>query len=64
MIDSRIERAPSTEVSSSGDETACSAASIARRSPRRHADPEQRLPGVAHDRAHVGEVEVDQPRAA
>ena len=33
MIDSRIERAPSSEVSSSGDSTACSTASIARRSP-------------------------------
>src|SRR4051794_13464095 len=26
-----------------------------------HADAEQRLPGLGHDRAHVGEVEVDQP---
>ena len=27
-----------------------------------HADPEQRVAGLAHDRAHVREVEVDQPR--
>ena len=33
MIDSRIERAPSSDVSSSGDSIACSTASIARRSP-------------------------------
>ncbi len=33
MIESRIERAPSIEVSSSGEETACIAASVARCSP-------------------------------
>ena len=33
VIDSRIERAPSRDVSSSGDSIACSTASMARRSP-------------------------------
>ena len=37
-------------------------ASIARRSPDAHADPQQRVARAGHDRAHVGEVEVDQPR--
>ena len=60
MIDSRIERAPSTEVSSSGDDTASSRGRDRALLAGRHADPEQRLAGVAHDRAHVREVEVDQ----
>ena len=60
VIDSRIERAPSIEVSSSGEETACIAASVARFSPTPMPMPSSALPGVAHDRAHVGEVEVDQ----
>jgi hypothetical protein len=42
---SRMPVAPSTEASSSGEEMA---------------DAHQRRPGLAHDRAHVGEVEVDQ----
>ncbi len=62
MIESRIERAPVTEVSRSGDETAFSAAVTARLSPRAHADAEERLAGVAHRRANVGEVEVDEAR--
>ena len=62
VIESRIERAPSTEVSSSGEETALSAASIRAGVARAHADAEQRVAGVAHRRAHVGEVEVDHPR--
>src|ERR1700742_1168524 len=64
VIDSRIERAPSMLVSSSGDATACSAASVAARAPAAgaHADPEQRAAGVGHDRADVGEIQVDQPR--
>ena len=62
VIESRIERAPSIEVSSSGEEIAFSAASIARSLAGAHADAEQRLAGVGHGRAHVGEVEVDQRR--
>ena len=57
---SRIPVAPSIDASSSGDETAVRAASAARFSPRRRADAHQRRAGVAHDRAHVGEVEVDE----
>ena len=59
VIESRIERAPSIEVSSSGEEIAFSAARMARSFAVRHADPEQRPAGVGHDRPHVGEVEVD-----
>ena len=62
VIESRIERAPSTEVSSSGEETALSAARDGAAVAGAHADPEQRVAGVAHRRAHVGEVEVDHPR--
>ena len=58
---SRIPVAPSIDVSSSGDETAARAASAARFSPRGRADAHERRAGVAHDRAHVGEVEVDEP---
>ena len=54
--------APSSVVSSSGEETAAVAASAARFSPAARADAHQRRAGVAHDRAHVGEVEVDEPR--
>ena len=57
---SRIPVAPSIDASSSGEETAARAASAARFSPRRGADAHQRGAGVAHDRAHVGEVEVDE----
>ena len=57
---SRMPVAPSIDVSSSGEETA------PRRLGRavlagRGADAHQRRAGVAHDRAHVGEVEVDEP---
>ena len=58
---SRIPVAPSIDASSSGDETAVRAASAARFSPDADADAHQRRAGVAHDRAHVGEVEVDEP---
>ena len=64
MIESRIERAPSIEVSSSGEEIAWFAASVARVLADAHADAQQRVAGLAHDRAHVGEVEVDEARAA
>ena len=57
----RIPVAPSIEASSSGDETAIRAASAARFSPDARADAHQRRPCVAHDRADVGEVEVDEP---
>ncbi len=53
--------APSIDASRSGDETAVRAASAARFSPDALADAHQRRAGVAHDRAHVGEVEVDEP---
>ena len=55
-------RAPVISVSISGLRSARSAASLARFSPRRVADAHQRGAGVRHDRAHVGEVEVDQAR--
>ena len=54
--------APSTDSSSSGEEIAFLAASAGAVLAGRHADAHQRGPGVAHDRAHVGEVEVDQAR--
>ena len=57
---SRMPVAPSTDSSSSGEEIAFLAASAARFSPPARADAHQRRAGVAHDRAHVGEVEVDQ----
>ena len=57
----RIPVAPSIDDSSSGELTACRAASPARFSPSPTADAHQRRAGVAHDRAHVGEVEVDDP---
>ena len=57
---SRMPVAPSIDASSSGEDTAVRAASAARFSPERDADPHQRRAGVAHDRAHVGEVEVDE----
>ena len=44
MIDRRIERAPSIEVSSSGDSTACTAASIARCSPTPMPIPSSAVP--------------------
>ena len=62
VIESRIARAPSIEVSSRGEEIAFSAASTPGSSPCAHADAEQRPAGVGHDRAHVGEVEVDHRR--
>jgi hypothetical protein len=59
---SRIPVAPSIDASSSGEETAgagcLGGAVLARRAPM----PHQRRAGVAHDRAHVGEVEVDEAR--
>ena len=57
---SRMPVAPSTDSSSSGLEIAGLAASAARFSPPGLADAHQRRAGVVHDRAHVGEVEVDQ----
>ena len=57
---SRIPMAPSTDSSSSGEEIAILAASAARFSPAAVADAHQRRARVVHDRAHVGEVEVDQ----
>ena len=51
--------APSIDDSRSGELTAVRAASVARFSPVLDADAHQRRAGVAHDRAHVGEVEVD-----
>ena len=62
VIDSRIAFAPSSVVSSSGEDVACAAASTRALVARAHADAEQRVAGVGHDRAHVGEVEVDQAR--
>ena len=59
---SRMPVAPSTDSSSSGEEIAALAASAARLSPGGGADAHQRRAGVLHDRAHVGEVEVDQAR--
>ena len=58
----RIPVAPSSDCSSSGDEIAARAASTARFSPRADADTHEGRTGVLHDRAHVGEVEVDQAR--
>ena len=52
--------APSIDASSSGDDTAARAASSARFSPLARADAHQRRAGLAHDRPHVGEVEVDE----
>ena len=57
---SRMPVAPSTDSSSSGEEIACLAASDGARLAVGGADAHQRGPGVGHDRAHVGEVEVDQ----
>ena len=57
---SRMPVAPSTDSSSSGEEIAALAASALRLSPAAGADAHQRRAGVLHDRAHVGEVEVDQ----
>ena len=57
---SRMPVAPSTDSSSSGEEIAALAASAARDSPVALPDAHQRRAGVLHDRAHVGEVEVDQ----
>jgi hypothetical protein len=62
VIESRIDCAPSIDVSSSGDATACSAASIARLVARAHADARAAPPRLGHDRPHVGEVEVDEAR--
>ena len=64
VIESSSECAPSTEVSSSGEETAFSAASRARCSPTPMPMPRIASPGLDHGRADVGEVEVDQARAA
>ena len=51
--------APSIDDSRSGELTAVRAASAARFSPCADADAHQGRAGVAHDRADVGEVEVD-----
>ena len=59
---SRMPLAPSTDCSSSGLEIALRAASVARFSPLADADAHQGRAGVLHDRADVGEVEVDQAR--
>ena len=61
---SRMPVAPSTFSSSSGLEIAAFAASAARFSPPDVADAHERRAGVGHDRAHVGEVEVDERRAS
>ena len=53
--------APSIGVSRSGDAMAAWAASVARLPPPGVADPEQSRAGAADDRAHVGEVQVDEP---
>ena len=56
-------RAPLTDASSSsGLEIAALAAFIARFSPVRHAGSHDGEPHAGHDRLHVGEVQVDQPR--
>ena len=57
---SRMPVAPSTDSSSSGEAIAAFAASTARVSPRAGADAHEGGAGVVHDRAHVGEVEVDE----
>ena len=61
-MDSSTPCAPSMDASSSGLETAISAAATARSSPRARADAHQRGAGVGHHGLDVGEVEVDQPR--
>ena len=58
----RMPWAPAMLTSSSGLAIAWRAASTARFSPRRPADPHERRAGVLHDRPDVGEVEVDQAR--
>ena len=55
--------APSTLDSSSGEEMAARGGLGGAVLARGGADAHQRGAGVAHDRAHVGEVEVDQARA-
>ena len=60
VIESRIERAPSTEVSSNGEDTVVGGGDPARVAGA-HADAEEGLARVAHRRADVGEVEVDSP---
>ena len=62
VIDSRIERAPSSVVSSSGEDDGLLGGVDRPLVAGAHADAEQRVAGVGHDRAHVGEVEVDQAR--
>jgi len=49
--------------SSSGLEIAASAASRARSSPAALPEPNHRHPGLGHDGAHVGKVDVDQARS-
>ncbi len=56
----RMPRAPVMLTSSSGLMTAARAASTARFSPDADADAHHRASGLAHDRLHVGEVEVDE----
>ena len=60
---SRIPVAPSIDDSRSGELTAVRAASRGAVLALADADAHQRRAGVAHDRAHVGEVEVDDARA-
>ncbi len=57
---SRMPVAPSTDSSSSGEEIAALAASAQRFSPPAVPMPISAEPASLHDRAHVGEVEVDQ----
>ena len=60
----RILRAPWMLASSSGLAIAWRAASIARFSPLPRPRPIRAGPAPCHDRAHVGEVEVDETRPA
>ena len=57
---SRIPVAPSIDASRSGDETACSGRLAGAVLAGGDADAHQRRARVAHDRPHVGEVEVDE----
>ncbi len=59
---SRMPIAPSTLASSSGELMAALAASTARFSPPATPMPMRARAGFPHDRAHVGEVEVDEAR--
>ena len=59
----RMPVAPVMETSSSsGEQMACCAASMARRSPHGATRAHERAAHVLHDGAHVGEVDVDEAR--